>query len=100
MRCNHKIWSLLTEFEQKHEQEWHEINHEILRQMYPGRNNIDQDLLLLLESMTDQDLEMFVNAARKRSGKGLKKYGEGHLREKFKNMKKKKTEEEEKEEEE
>jgi hypothetical protein len=101
MRRSHKIWTLLTEFEQKHEEEWHKISHEILRQMHPGRGATDEDLLTLLESMTDQELEMFVNAARKRFGKELEKYGEEHLREKFKKMspKKKKTLEEEAEEE-
>jgi hypothetical protein len=86
MRRNHKIWTMLTEFEQKHEEEWHEISHEILRQMYPGRGATDEDLLALLESMTDQELDMFVNAARKRFEKETEKYEDEHMREKFKKL--------------
>ena len=102
MRRSHKIWTLLTEFEQKHEEEWHKISHEILRQMYPGRGATDEDLQALLESMTDQELEMFVNAARKQFEKEVDKYTDEHMREKFKKMPKrgkKKTLEEEAEEE-
>ena len=89
MRRSHKIWTMLTEFEQKQEEEWHKISHEILRQMYPGRGATDEDLQALLESMTDQELEMFVNAARKRFEKETEKYEDEHMREKFKAMKKK-----------
>jgi len=79
---------MLTEFEQKHEEEWHKISHEILKQMYPGRGATDEDLQALLESMTEEELEMFVNAARKMFEKETEKYEDGHMREKFKAMKK------------
>jgi hypothetical protein len=100
MRRSHKIWTLLTEYEKKHEEEWHKISHEILRQMYPGHGATDEDLQALLESMTDEELEMFVNAARKRFSKELEKYGNDHLRDKFKKRKSKKQLQEHEEEEE